>query len=75
MLAGIMGEIGLLLARWDIRNKRTRWDEGGMEGPVLAGNGLGAPPLDLEVRRAAVRDSCHQFHRCCRGRGVFVSVH
>ena len=27
------------------------WDRGGMEGPVLAGAGLGAPPLALEGRR------------------------
>ena len=71
-LDGIMVEIGLLLAGWD---GRTRWDGGGVEGPSLAGTGSGVPPLYLEVRRVPGSSGCHQFHWCCRGRGVFVSVH
>ena len=35
-IAGIMGEIGLLL---------SGWDGGGMEGPALAGARTRAPPL------------------------------
>ena len=30
------------------------WDGGGMEGPMLAGVGMRAPPLALEGRREAV---------------------
>ena len=69
-----MGEIGLLLAGWDRRTRRTGWGGGGMEEPEVAGSGSGAMPLDIEVRRAAGSDGCHQFHRCCRGRILFVSV-
>ena len=45
-----------------------------MEGPALAGAVSGALPLDIEVRQAEGSGSCHQFHRCYRGSGVFVSV-
>ena len=45
-----------------------------MEGPALAGARLRAPPLAFEVQRAGVSSSCNQFHRCCRGCVVFVSV-
>ena len=43
-----MGEIGLLIAGWD---RRTGWDGGGMEVPMLAVV-KGAPSLSIEVRRA-----------------------
>ena len=70
-----MGEIGSLLTGWDGRTGQTRWDGGGMEVPVLEGARLGVLTLDIDVRRAEQSGGCHQFHRCCRGRGVFVSVH
>ena len=73
-LAGIMGEIGLLLAGWDGRTGHTRWDGGGMEVPSVGLIGFEAPPLDLGVRRAVGSGGCHQFHQCCRGGRVFVSV-
>ena len=38
-LAGIMGEIGLLLAGWDRRTGQTIWGGGEMEGLALAGAG------------------------------------
>ena len=38
-IAGILGEIGLMLSGWDGQNRRTGWDWGRMEGPALAGNG------------------------------------
>ena len=69
-----MGEIGLLLAGWDRRTGRNGWDGGSMEGPSVAGAGLGVLPLALDVRLAAGRGSCHHFHWCCRGHGLFVSV-
>ena len=71
VMVGIMVEIGLLLAG---RDGRTGWDGSGMEGPTLAGAGLGAPLLSLEVRQAVGSGDYHQFHQCYRGRGVFVSV-
>ena len=30
------------------------WDVGGVEGPVLAGSGSGAPPLSLEVQATGI---------------------
>ena len=41
---------------------------------MLVGAGLGAPPLDIDMRQAAGSGICHQFHWCCRGRGVFLLV-
>ena len=73
-LAVIMGYIGLVLAGWDRRTGLTGWDRGGMEGPELAGAGLGAPSLAIEVRRAEGSGVCHQFIQCFRGRRVSVSV-
>ena len=73
-LVGRMGEIVLLLAVWDIRIGRTRWDGGGVEGKALAGAGLGAPALDIEVWQTAGSGGYHHFHWCCRGGGLFVSV-
>ena len=70
-MAGIMVEIGLLLAGWYGRTGRN-W--GGIEVLALEGAGLGAPPLALEVIRSAGSGGCHQFHRCFRERVVFVSV-
>ena len=52
-LDGIMGEIGLPLAGWDGRTRRTGWNRGGMEGPALSGAGSGEPPLVLEVQPSA----------------------
>ena len=69
-----MGEIGLLLAGWDRRTGWNGWDGGGMEEPEVAGSGSGVTQLALEVRREAGSGGCHQFHRCCRGRILFVSV-
>ena len=58
-----------------VRTDRTdRLGQGGMEGPTLPGNRSGAPPLSIEVRRVEVSGGCHQFYRCCRGRGLFLSV-
>ena len=48
-LAGRIGEIGLLLSVWDIWTRQTRQDGCSMEGLALAGDGLGAQPLALEV--------------------------
>ena len=49
-------------------------DEGGVEVPTVVGTVSGAPPLGLEVRRLEGSGGCHNFHQCCGGRGVFVSV-
>ena len=68
-----MGYIGLLLAGWDGRNRRNRRDGGGMERLTIEGDGLGAPPLDLEVRQTEGSGGCHNFHWCSRGCGVLVS--
>ena len=48
-LAGIIGEIGLLLAGWDGRTERTVWYGCGVEGPASEGNGLGAPQFYLDL--------------------------
>ena len=65
-----MGEI-FLRGGWD---RRTGWDRGGMEGPMVLGNGSGAPALPFEVRQVSGSGVYHHFHWCCRGSGVFVSV-
>ena len=80
-LAGIMGEIGLLLAVWYGQNGWDRgWDRGRMEGPTLAGAGSGAPPLSLEVRsavsgrrRGEVLVSTN-FVMAARAQSIFVTV-
>ena len=72
VLEGIMGEIGLLLDRWDRKTGQTGWDGSGTEGLVLVGTGLGAPTLDIEVWRVEGSIWCQQFHQCYKGRGVFV---
>ena len=48
-MAGILGDIGLLLAGWD---GQTGWDRGRMEGPKLEGARSGSLPLSLEARTA-----------------------
>ena len=52
----------------------ARMGQGRAGGSAVAGDGLRAPTLALEVRRAVESGGCHQFHWCCRGCGVFVSV-
>ena len=73
-LAGIMGEIDLLLAVWDGSTRWNGWDGNGMERQVLAVAVSGASPLSFEVRLAAVSSGCHRFHQCCRWGRLFVSV-
>ena len=43
------------------------WGGGGAEGPALEGAGTGAPPLDLEGRRAVGSGGWHQLRRFCKG--------
>ena len=74
VMAGRMGEIGLLLDGWHGRTGQTWWYRCWMEVPLLSGAGSVARSLDLEVRWVSGSGSCHQFHRCCRGGRVFVSV-
>ena len=38
-----------------------------MEGPTLAGAGMGATPLDLEGWQAVGSGGWHQLCRCCKG--------
>ena len=38
-----------------------------MEGPVIEGDGTGAPPLDLEGRRSVGSSGWNQLRRCCKG--------
>ena len=45
-----------------------------MEVPTILGAKLGAPSLDIEVRWVVGSGGCHQFHWCCSGHGLFVSV-
>ena len=73
-LAGIIEEISLLLSEQDGWTGQTGWYWGGIQGPELEGKSLGAPHLALKVRQGAGSGRCHQFYRCCRGHGAFVSV-
>ena len=66
-----MGEIRLLMVGWD---GRTGCGGGVIEGPTVADSGLRVLPLALEVQRTVGSGGCHNFHWCCRGRRVFVSV-
>ena len=45
-----------------------------MERPMVSCARSVFPPLDLELRQVAVFVICHNFHWCCKGRRVFVSV-
>ena len=76
-MADKMGEIGLLMSGWDRKTGRNRLagqGGGGVEGPEVAGSGLGAPSFDIELPRATGSGDCHHFYRCYRGEKVFVSV-
>ena len=57
---------------WRDRNRR---DEGGADELRVVEKIFLAPPLDLEVGRETGIRGCHQFHQCCRGSGVILSVH
>ena len=37
-----------------------------LDGPTLEGAGTGAPPLDLEGRRAVGSGGWHQLRQCCK---------
>ena len=63
------GRTGLM-----VRRDQTGRDEGGTGGFMVSENRSGVPLLDIEVRKMAVSYVCNQFHWCCRGHGVFVSV-
>ena len=56
------------------RRGQTGRDEGRAGGSTVARDRLGAPPLNLEICRAAGSGGFHQFHWCCRGHIIFVSV-
>ena len=43
------------------------WDGGMMEGPALSGAVTGAPPLDLEGRRAVGSGGWKKLRWCCKG--------
>ena len=47
---------------------------GSMEVSPVTAYGLGKPPLVFEVRRVMGSGVWHNFHWCCRGRKLFVSV-
>ena len=47
---------------------------GSMEVSPVTAYGLGNPPLVFEVRRVMGSGVWHNFHWCCRGRKLFVSV-
>ena len=51
-----MGEICLILSRWDVRTGHTGHYMGGMEGKALVGAGLGALTLAIEVQQVARSD-------------------
>ena len=74
LVLGLLGKTcfyalgGLLLAGWD---GWTGWDVGGMEVPALAGAGTGAPPLDLQERKAVGSGGWNQLRRCCKGAKYF----
>ena len=57
-----------------VQRDQNERDESSAGGLRVAGDKSGFPLLDIEVRQVAVSGGCHQFHRCYRGCGVFMSV-
>ena len=64
----------MLWSGWDRRFRRNRLEGGGVEVPTVVGAGSGELSLSLEVQQVAGSGGLRQFHWCCGGRGLFVSV-
>ena len=80
VFSGSLRETGFLYARcyngrnllatgWMVRTDRMGrgCDRGGVEIPMLVGDGTRAPPLALGERHATGSGGCYQLHRYCKG--------